>query len=407
MAKRLQLCFLTPSAFRRELDRNIVCGGAFVETDERYAIGEKVELGIDLPFCGQSVMLEATVVNRVRPAMSRTVGRAGIAVQFAEPAHVIYQRLSDIAAVDTSAELAKRRKQPGGPARVHPRTPVRVPAIVETNNGRRTGHTMEMSRSGVRVEFDGPPMPIGQQVMLSLAHPDSSEALHLPGRVVRHGKSENQRNQIGVEFDFDPSNETPETCALDRFFRAVHARLLGEISGDLSAIGITNLLQMASSSSERGTLVLKQGVREARVLFKGGALLYVSVGAATGKKALARLLAWTEGKFEYTPSVDADEPEELSIPLDALLLEATHRADELRRLDLSHFQPAATIVPVRKPEASDDLDNVASAVLEAISAGIVTGDLLDMLTEFDDDVYRALTVLRRLGIICITDVPER
>ena len=50
MAKRLQLRFPTPSAFRRELDRSIVCGGAFVETDEPYALGEKVELGIDLPF---------------------------------------------------------------------------------------------------------------------------------------------------------------------------------------------------------------------------------------------------------------------------------------------------------------------------------------------------------------------
>ncbi len=404
MARRLQLRFPTPSAFRRELERNMICGGAFVETDEPYALGEKVELRIDLLFCGQSVMLEARVVNRVRPAMSRAVGRAGIAVQFSESADVIYQRLSDIAGVDTSSELAERRKQPGGPARVHPRTPVRVPAIIETSDGRRTGHTVDMSRSGVRVEFDGPPIPIRQQVILSLAHPESSEVLHLSGRVVRHGKSDNQRNQIGVKFDLDPSDETPATCALDRLFRAVHARLLGEISGDLSAIGITNLLQMASFSSEQGTLVLRQGVREARVLFKGGALRYVSVGAATGKKALARLLAWTEGKFEYTPSADADAAEERSMPLHAILLEATHRADELRRLDLSHFQPAAKIVPVRQPEASDDLDNVASAVLEAISNGIVVGDLLDALTEFDDDIYRGLTVLRQLGIIGIIDV---
>ena len=81
MLRRLQLRLPTLAAFKCELERNIVCGGALVETDEQCALEEKVDVEIDLPFCGQSVILEARVVNRfeqlARPHNFDRVGLAG------------------------------------------------------------------------------------------------------------------------------------------------------------------------------------------------------------------------------------------------------------------------------------------------------------------------------------------
>ena len=402
MLRRLQLRLPTLAAFKCELERNIVCGGALVETDEQCALEEKVDVEIDLPFCGQSVILEARVVNRVGPDVTRAGGRGGVAVQFTEAAHVIYRLLSDVTDINTQAELAGRRKQHGGPARLYPRTPVRIPVIVEASGGRRVGHTVDMSRSGVLIEFGGAPLPIGQQIMLSFPHPESGETLQLSGHVVREDKNESRRNRAGVQFDLGPWDESPKARALDDLLRAAHALLLGQVSGEFSAIGVANLLQMFASSSKHGTLLLRQRDREARLLFVGGDLCHVILGAVTGQKALARVLEWTEGEFDYTPSIDPDESEGETLPINAALMEATQHFDELRRLDLSNLQPAAKVVPMRPPQASDELDAVASAVLETISDGIVIGDLLDALTEFDDDIYRSLKALSELGVIHIS-----
>jgi Tfp pilus assembly protein PilZ len=407
MLRRLQLHLPTLSAFKQELERNIVCGGALVETDEHYVLEEKVDVEIDLPFCGQSVILEARVVNRVGPDVTRAGGQGGVAVQFAEPAHAIYQLLSDMADLDTQAELAGQRKQRGGPARLYPRTPVRIPTIVEASGGRRVGHTVDMSRSGVLIEFDGAPLPIGQQIMLSFPHPESRESLQLPGRVVREDKSANRRKRAGVQFDLGPWDESPKARALDDLLRAAHARLLGQVSGEFSAIGVANLLQMFASSSKQGTLTLRQRDREARLIFVGGELSHAILGGVTGQKALARVLEWTEGDFDYTPSIDPDAPEGETMPINAALMDATQHFDELRRLDLSDLQPSAKVVSVRPPQESDELDAVTSSVLEAISNGIVIGDLLDVLTEFDDDIYRSLKALSELGVIRIGEAPPQ
>ena len=140
MPRRLQLRLPTLAAFRQELERNIVCGGALVETDEHCALEEKIDVDIDLTFCGQSVILEARVVNRVGPDVTRAGGRGGVAVQFAEPAHVIYRLLSDMADVNTQAGRAYGGHEPfGGADRVR-----RRPAA-----DRSADHAL-VSASGVR-----------------------------------------------------------------------------------------------------------------------------------------------------------------------------------------------------------------------------------------------------------------
>jgi Tfp pilus assembly protein PilZ len=407
MARRLTLCFPTLSEFRQELEQNIICGGAFVETTDCYELREKVDVELDLPFCSKSVTLEAEVVSCVGPDVTRAGGRAGVAVQFAESVPMIRQLLSSMAGTDPPLELKKRREQREAPVRYQPRSHVRLPTVVETSSARQAAHTVNMSLSGALIEIDAEPVPVGEQITLTFPHPETREALQFSGRVARHAKSAEQKNQIGVHFDFDPSDDTPTRRMLDLLLKAAHSRLLGRVTGELRVLGTANLLQMLSSSSEQGTLLLRQGARTGRVLFDGGMLRYTSVGGATGEKALARLLEWTEGEFEYTPSIDVDAPQGARMQIDAALLVATQHVDELGRLDLSHFPGEATVLRVPQSDAWIDLDKVADSVLEAISDGIVIGELLDTLSEFDDEIYQALGTLRELGLIRTADAGTR
>ncbi len=138
MPRRLQLRFDTLAAFRGELEHNIVCGGAFIGTTEGYEPRELVEVEIDLPFCGQSVVLGAEVVNQVGANVTGVGGLPGVAVQFAESAPMLRQMLAGMAGIDAPPlELGKRRSRPEAPVRYEPRSIVRLPVVLETSGERQ------------------------------------------------------------------------------------------------------------------------------------------------------------------------------------------------------------------------------------------------------------------------------
>ena len=63
MAYRLHLLFENPDAFRVEFERNIAMGGAFIPTGDQLKLRSFVDLVIELPFCDETVVLEAEVVQ--------------------------------------------------------------------------------------------------------------------------------------------------------------------------------------------------------------------------------------------------------------------------------------------------------------------------------------------------------
>lgn len=399
MARRVRISFPTLHAFRRELEDNIVCGGVFVQTNEDFGLREPIQVEIDLPFCDQSVVLEAEVVSRIH----RSVGRGGIAVQFSDGAAEIRQLLSGMVGVDTPLELSRRRDRPDGPIRYHPRSSVRVPAVVEAGDVRYGGRTVNLSLSGALLELDGKLLEVGTDVVLSLPHPENRKAIQFPARVVRHADTPDpQKPRMGVQFDLEPTADSPKSRLLDVLLKAAHSRLLGRVTGDLRAMSVASLLQMLSSSSERGTLVLQRGCCKARVLFEEGALRYVAVDAATGLKALVRLLAWKEGSFEFTPTIGSDAPGGTPLPIDGALLEASRHVDELERLELSDFPSHALVRRAPTTVDPDELDKVALSILAVIADGKRVADLLDAMTGCDDAIYRALLCLHDAGAIQVT-----
>ena len=87
-----------------------------------------------------------------------------------------------------------------------------------------------------------------------------------------------------------------------------HMRRLGGISGAIAELGVVNLLQMFAATAPAGTLTLQGGAHEAVIGFQGGLLRFVRLGAVSGRKALACLVSWSEGSFEFHAHLDAVEP---------------------------------------------------------------------------------------------------
>ena len=153
---------------------------------------------------------------------------------------------------------------------------------------------------------------------------------------------------------------------------------------------------MFANTAPAGTLALRRGEQEAVVGFEGGLLRFVRLGRASGLKALARLLGWTEGRFEFHAQLDAVEPLEKPLPLDAALLEAAIEQDESSRRGL---RGDATPCVTDALADQADLSKVEAAVLDLARAGFSVQRIVDFIPEPDSEVYRALESLHDRGAI--------
>ena len=399
---RLQLRFLSLADFKREFEKNIAHGGAFVETDEDVELQETVEVALDLTFCGHLLVLEAEVVNRLPAGARGPTGGAGVAVQFTESAHMLRLLLAGMADLEsprTPAPWPERSKDS-----YQERTTTDLLATLEAHGRRQSVLVVNLSLSGALLDLEGAPTAVGTAVVVVFRDPVLVADVPVEGRVVRHVPGSEGRSRIGVAFNIEPGEENTSTQTLDRLLGTSRSaqQTTRRIVGDLGALGLPSLLQLFSTGAEQGTLALTRGAREASVLFERGSLRHVEVGGARSLKALARLLEWSDGRFEFRPTLDSDSPQTPGIAIDAALLEAMQHYDELQRLDTRAFPPGATVASVAGARAPEELEKIARAVLERTAGGIVVAQLLDSIDAFDDEIYAALATLHDLELIRVT-----
>jgi hypothetical protein len=160
---------------------------------------------------------------------------------------------------------------------------------------------------------------------------------------------------------------------------------------------------MFGRSSPSGSLTLSRGHEEAVVGFEDGLLRYARLGAASGPKALVRLLGWDDGTFQFHARIEPLDQLDPPLPLEVALLEATHEFDELARLDVEALPPGATLRFVSEPTraSADEAEKVEQAVLELAKAGFTIRRVLDVIPEPDPHVLAAISFLADLGSIVI------
>jgi hypothetical protein len=383
--------FESAEAFQREYAANLVNGGVFVATDELPDLRTRVQVKLLFRFCGKQIAFVGEVVHQVTPEMARLGAPAGVAVQFDKPADKVREWLEPLRVESGAPEY----EPPRSGKRAAARTPAHVPARLTGGDAEVEGHTRNLSRSGVLVSVPGKGIPVGETVRISLSHPESGESKDLEGVVVRQVEGEDGVAALGIQFV--PSAEA------ERFVEGIqsaeHMRRLGGISGAIAELGVVKLVQMFAGTAPAGTLTLRNGQHEGVIGFEAGLLRFVRLGSASGTKALARLVSWTEGSFEFHAHLDALASPEPPLPLEAALREAAAEQDESSRSDRSCFRGDAIPQVADAVADQEDLSKVEAAVLDLARAGFTVRRMVEFIPEPDSEIYRALESLSDRGAI--------
>lgn len=403
----LKVAFARADAFRREYAANLANGGVFVATREPFELREKVRVKLVLGFCRREIGLDGEVVHRVTPEMTRLGGTPGVAVSFEQPAAAIRERLAPLAefVAEPATQLRAAPESAAEPplAARAPRAPARVAARIEGAEEAVPGRTRDLSRTGVLVSVPGRGVPVGERVRVTLTHPTTGEAMECEGTVVREVSGEDGVAAVAVRFE--PSE--PNRPQVERFVEGLqsveHARQLGGISGDAAEMGVPQLLQMLGHSAPAGTVTLRRGSEEALVGFEQGQLRVARCGAASGMKALVRIVGWRDARFEFHARLDAVAAGETALPLEGAILDATLLHDEGARPGRRRLAPGAVprLAPSAPASVGAELGKLERAVLDLVQVGFPLRRILDVIPEPDPSILAALDALIDEGLVVV------
>jgi Tfp pilus assembly protein PilZ len=404
--RTLRISFDTPESFRAEYASSLCNGGAFIATDDEFALRETVRVEVQLCYQHRAIGFESEVVHIVPPEMAQMGGRAGVAVQFKGKASDVRATLERLVGETLPPPAPPPPPRPEAASRATARTTARVAALIESDGAVIEGRTRNLSRSGVLVSVAAADLPVGRPVQITLTHPISGERMTVAGRVAREVRSQGEVSALAFEF-------TPDEAERDRvghFVEAIqeteHTRRLGGITGAIQEIGPQDLIQMFATTATRGTLYLRNGHDEGMVGFDSGLIRYIQLGAATGMKALMRMIDWREGSFEFQARLEDVEEVEAPLPLQAALLDATRRLDEQKRDATRRF---SLDMRFNVNDASDaltsSLTKVEDAVIDLARAGFTVQRMLDVIPEPDPEIFRALDSLADQAVLVPADRP--
>lgn len=437
--RRLHLAFEDPKAFVAEYARNLARGGAMIASSEMFEMREIIDVAVEVPFAGKKLVLKAEVVHS---------GGGSVAVQFLEPTPQLRERLEplrekaeqllvaaaapaesadsadgfplgddsdemDLDSVDLGDDGSELQGFESTPQSEETdpnertyrsradRAPARVAAAVRGPTGKSLpARTRDVSTSGMLLSVEGEELPLGREVQVSIVHPNSGEQMTVPAKVVRHLEGEGVVGAVAVEISSSALTEQVERFVADVQEADAKHRSAG-IRGPLEELGGASLLQMFAALSKRGTLSVSHGVEEGIVVFEDGFLRVAQVGSVTGIKALARLLSWRDGFFEFRTHVDPIESNEPAIPMEGAILDAVRMLDEDNRL-LGPALPANAKLEIARSklaESGPPLGKTEQAVLELATAGFTVRRILDVIPENDAMIRSAILALVERGLV--------
>jgi hypothetical protein len=447
-ARRLHLAFEDPKAFVAEYAQNLARGGAMIASKAAFELREIVDVVVEAPFAGTKLVLKAEVVH---------AGGGSVAVQFLDPTPELRERLEprlEKAEKLAAAKPAKSAKPAKGKAAKPPadepdelvfdddasvdlddvdlgdaaaqletfeptsqaeeqdpnertyraradRAPARVAAAVRAPTGKKLrARTRDVSTTGMLLSVEGEELPLGREVQVSIVHPTSGEQLTVPAKVVRHLAADGVVGAVAVEISAKAVTEQVQRFVADVQEVDAEHRSAG-IRGPLAELGGASLLQMFSALSKRGTLTVSHGVEEGIVVFEDGFLRQAQVGGVSGTKALARMLSWRDGFFEFRTHVDPIESSESAMPMEAAILDAVRMLDESARTGGPSLPPTAKLEIERSKlaETGPPLGKTEQAVLELATAGFTVRRILDVIPENDAMIRSAILALVERGLV--------
>ena len=174
------------------------------------------------------------------------------------------------------------------------------------------------------------------------------------------------------------------------------------VQGRLEEVPLVDLLQLLSTSKKTGAIVIK-GYRGGRVHLRIGKVVSAVIDAdptLPPKKALYRMVGWTQGGFEFVPQEGEmpPMPNEITDGTEMLVMEAMHQADELARGNLPAATAAIGIAMPLTPKLRDLPPDEIDLVQLVHNYGVVQA-VLDRAAGSDLEVSQKLLALIQRGYL--------
>jgi hypothetical protein len=174
------------------------------------------------------------------------------------------------------------------------------------------------------------------------------------------------------------------------------------VQGRLEEVPLVDLLQLLSTSKKTGAIVIK-GYRGGRVHLRSGKVVSSVIDAdptLPPKKALYRMVTWSQGGFEFVPHEGEMPamPQEIAESTEQLVMEAMHQADELGRGNLPAATAAIGIAMPLTPKLRDLPPDEVDLVQLVHNYGVVQA-VLDRASGSDLEVSQKLASLIQRGYL--------
>jgi pSer/pThr/pTyr-binding forkhead associated (FHA) protein len=182
-----------------------------------------------------------------------------------------------------------------------------------------------------------------------------------------------------------------------------HAGRSAPVQGRLEEVPLVDLLQLLGTSKKTGAIVIR-GYRGGHVHLRAGKVISAVIDAdptLPPKKALFRMMAWTQGAFEFAPQegeLVAPMPNEMAESTEQLVIEAVQQADELARGNLPAPTAAIGIAMPLSPRLRDLAPDELELVQLVHNYGVVQA-VLDRATGSDLEVAQKIAALIDRGYL--------
>jgi len=156
------------------------------------------------------------------------------------------------------------------------------------------------------------------------------------------------------------------------------------VSGKLSTISLSDLIQTIFIGQKTGTLLLSYRKTKAMVFFREGKIRSVTAGKFESERAFYSVLEWTDGTFRFAQGDDEEIEENIETDTNGLLMEGMRRLDESNKL-VDYIGDTRRIFYVER-EILEDLDALDLSEKATKIASLFNGiDTVEEIIQKNDD----------------------
>jgi Tfp pilus assembly protein PilZ len=414
----LQIRFESPSALRKEFEKNIANRGIFVATEEVFEVRQTIDVEIVLSYVNDSevaISLLGEIVHCIPVEMATSGVVPGVAVQFDDSALELQEAFESLLGKSDELVVAKDKDEDGPQRRGSKRDAVRVPVrIMPTMSPPFEATSRDLSATGILLTMKESALPVGEVIRTCLWHPSGEPSIEIDGQVVREVRNRNGRiAAVAVAFDRNQSADPRIAEVIEALRQAGHRSRLGGISGSIVDLGLANMLQMFGNTAPQGTLVVEHDGEQGWIAFAEGQFLGAELGVVCGHDALVAMLDWGDGNFQFEASAD----EKLiagakPCSLDGAVLKAMCAIDELAHANDDDEEGEAIAPPVsiggtttfgvdvvQAMISRSSLDKTGEAVFELAQSGLAMDKLKSIIPEPAAKVQATVEELVELGVL--------